>query len=605
MTKISVTGPKTQLETVVNTLHDLGIMDFDDYEGELETGEPMDGSDSISELLVDIRSLISKLNPEGDEHASISEVRDAVDEISGEVKELETRREEVNRDIDELKQKKDFYQKLEGIDVDFEALENTESLEFKIIDFDADEFARRADTNQYEVFEGVNTSVLTYRGSQADTVENALRGMDSVEHEYRNGFSGTPSQAVQRIQTEIAGKNAELDEINQAFEQISVEWGPKLNHVEDYLTEKIEKAEAPLNFATTNKSFIAEGWIPSDSESKVRNALTAATSNKIHIQTEEGENPPVKYKNNRVVQPFESLTDLMARPKYGEIDPSFVLLLTFPLFFGFMIGDAGYGLTSALVFYGGMKLFPQAADIFKSLLWCSAATFLFGLAFGDAFGYIIFGSHSQLTAVTGLTIFEQIPLLFHRVDHLGQVFNIAALIGVIHVNLGILIGAYNEYVHHGLMEAIFAKGSWIFLQIAALTGYLVTTSYGSTPGMVAGLGIAVPSLLMLYKGEGIEGIVEIPSLVSNILSYLRLFGVTVAAISLAKVVNGIADPLLTMGTAWGLVAGIGILMFGHIFNTFIKIMEGFLQGIRLHYVEMFGQFYEGGGRKYSPFGGRD
>ena len=89
MTKISVTGPKTQLENVVDQLHELGVMDFDNYNGELDTGEPMEGSEDISELLVDIRSLQSKLSPEGREEASISDARDAVEEISEELKKLE------------------------------------------------------------------------------------------------------------------------------------------------------------------------------------------------------------------------------------------------------------------------------------------------------------------------------------------------------------------------------------------------------------------------------------------------------------------------------------------------------------------------------------
>lgn len=607
MKKISITGPKTQLEHVLDTLYDTALIDFDDYSGDLETGEPMEGAEDLSEMLVDLRSLISKLDTEGEEEATINEVRDAVTELSGEVKELESSRDSTKNDISTLEDKKQFFKKLEGADVEISKLTDSKTLDFKVVDLDKEKFDNATKTDNYEIFEGRKLSVIVYKGNEKDLIEEALSEIGVSEISYENSVEGLPEEAVASLEERISEKEEKLEDLQTRFEEISEEWGAKLNYVEDYLTEKVEKAEAPLDFAMTEKSFIAEGWIPADKETKIRNALISATENKIHIQVEEMEeedNPPVKYHNNRAVQPFESLTDLMARPKYNELDPSFLILLTFPLFFGFMIGDAGYGLTSALVFYGGMKMFPQAADIFKSLLWCSAFTFLFGLAFGDAFGYVIFGSHSELAAATGIQFFKQIPLLFHRVDHLGQVFNIAILIGVVHINLGILIGAYNEYMHHGLMEAIFAKGSWILLQIAALTGYLVSTSYGTNPGMIAGLGIAAPSLIMLYKGEGIEGLVEIPSLISNILSYLRLFGVTVAAISLAQVVNTIANPLLTAGTAWGLVAGVGILMFGHIFNTFIKIMEGFLQGIRLHYVEMFGQFYQGGGRKYTPFGGR-
>jgi len=156
MTKISVTGPKTQLEKVVDELHRLGVMDIDDYEGELDTGEPMDGSEDISQLLVDIRSLLSKLESgeSTKEEASISEVRGAASELSGEVKKFENQRERINREIDELKDKKSFYTKLEGLDIDFEQVNKSESLDFKILDFNADKFAKLVNTNHYEVFEG-------------------------------------------------------------------------------------------------------------------------------------------------------------------------------------------------------------------------------------------------------------------------------------------------------------------------------------------------------------------------------------------------------------------------------------------------------------------
>jgi V/A-type H+-transporting ATPase subunit I len=229
-------------------------------------------------------------------------------------------------------------------------------------------------------------------------------------------------------------------------------------------------------------------------------------------------------------------------------------------------------------------------------MYASVATIIFGLAFGDAFGYILFGHHSDLAAVTGIHLFEKIPLLWHRAEHLGQVFNIAAIIGFAHINLGFLLGFYNDFKQHGLKEAFLEDISWIMMEIGAIAWFLY--------GMSVGGPILLIAVVMLYIGEGVEGVVEIPSLLSNLLSYLRIFGVAVAAVSLAKVVNALAQPLFNMGSTAGILAGIAVLMIGHTFNTFIKIMEGFLQGIRLHYVELFTKFFEGGGKRYTPFGSK-
>jgi V/A-type H+-transporting ATPase subunit I len=170
------------------------------------------------------------------------------------------------------------------------------------------------------------------------------------------------------------------------------------------------------------------------------------------------------------------------------------------------------------------------------------------------------------------------------------------LIGLIHVNLGYGIGFYNEYIKHGLKEAFLEKGSWYVLQAGAALAYLVSPTAG-VPVMILGV-------LLIFLGEGVEGMVEIPSLLANILSYLRIFGVSVAAVALAAVVNSIASTAFGAGGLVGVIFGTLILVVGHVFNTFIKIMEGFLQGIRLHYVEMFGKFFEGGGKKYAPFGAK-
>ena len=597
MTKISVTGPKKYLNDVIDELHSLKILDIEVYDGELETGEPFEEAEDLSQLLVDIRSLESKL-PEVDveeEKLELEEIENNVTEISNKIDELTGKKERLERKASSLKDERKFFKRITGTGLAYDDLKGSENLDVFIGDVDEDELEEKA-SGSYEIIEGSSASVVIYE--KGSNVEEAL--MDAQERSFElpeGDYSGTAEEIVSNTQVKKQEYREEIEAVEAQLEELAVEWRGKLATAEEYLTERIEKAEAPLNFGTTENTFIIEGWIPSDSYATFEERVAEVTEGKVHIQQEEGENPPVEHDNNRFVKPFESLTDLMSVPKYNEIDPSIVLMLTFPLFFGFMIGDAGYGLTSLAVFYGGMKVFPKASEMFKSLMYASVATFLFGLAFGDAFGYVIFGHHSELAAVTGLHFFEQIPILWHRAEHLSQVFTISAVIGLVHVNLGYLIGMYNEYVRHDFKHAFLEKGSWLMLEAAAILWFFEGSTVGA-PVMIA-------ALATLWAGEGVEGIVEIPSLLSNILSYLRIFGVSVAAVSLAAVVNSMAHPLLTSGSVIGLAAGIGLLIFGHVFNTFIKIMEGFLQGIRLHYVEMFGKFYEGGGKKYAPFGARE
>ncbi|MFB6116601.1 MAG: V-type ATP synthase subunit I [Candidatus Nanosalina sp.] len=597
MTKISVTGPKSQLKTVINTLYELQLMDLEEYNGEnLETGEPFEEAEELSKTLVNLRSLLSKL-PEQEESSaddkSLEEIQDESEKLEEKVEELSQEIKALSRDKKETTEIIKDLKRLKGIELNFEDLSGTETLKTKLGKIDVEKVAEETDFTGYEVFEGQGATAVVYQ--EDEDFENTLNSCTRREFSLPDiDYEGSIGGMIEEKKREKKDIERRIQEKEDEVDELSAKWRSSLESAEEFLTEKVEKAEAPLKFATTRKAFIAEGWIPTERLEEIEEVLCNATEGNIHIEEEEGENPPVKHDNPGFVQPFESLTDLMSVPKYNEIDPSFVILLTFPALFGFMIGDAGYGVSSFLVFLAGYRLVPKARDIFKSLMWASFFTILFGLAFGDAFGYVIFGKHSALAHATGIHLFKEIPILFHRAEHLSAVLPVAAAFGVFHVNLAYLLGFYNEYSNHGFVEAFLEKGSWVMLEISALAFYLY--------GAVAGAPLAMISIALLYKGEGIEGIVEIPSLLSNILSYLRIFGVAVAAVALAKVVNGLAAPMFEAGTTAGLIAGTAILILGHTFNTFIKILEGFLQGIRLHYVEMFGKFYEGGGKKYAPFG---
>ncbi|MFB6203018.1 MAG: V-type ATP synthase subunit I [Candidatus Nanohaloarchaea archaeon] len=595
MEKVSVTGPKKEVREVVEELHSLQLMDIDSYDGELDTGEPFDEAEDLSELLVDIKSLKSKLpdaGETGEVDFSIDEIQERLPELSEEVEQLIFRQESISREMEDLKEKRKFFRRLRGTGLDYSDLRGTENIRVAVGNID-EEVLERTDSDRYEIVEGRSASVVIY----TDGLEGAVRDALRTEYEVPDvEFSGSVEDILDEISGEKRRLESEREDVRKSLDNIAGEWMGRLEAAEKFIDQKVNKAEAPLKFGTTENAFVIRGWVPADRYGEMKRELEDLTDGKIHVQREDfdEEEAPVRHENNRLVQPFESLTDLMAVPRYNELDPSFMIFLTFPLMFGFMIGDFGYGLTTFAVFYLGYRKFPGAADIFKSLMYASVATMLFGLAFGDMFGYVMFGHHSELAAITGIELFRHVPLLFHRAEHLTQVFYISAIVGVFHINVGYLLGMYNEYVNHGLKEALLAKGSWILLEIGAALWIL--------RGMGVGAPVMAASVVTLYLGEGMEGVVEIPSLMSNILSYLRIFGVSVAAVSLAQVVNSIASPLFASGSLIGIAFGVLMLSIGHVFNTFIKIIEGFLQGIRLHYVEQFQKFYHGGGRKFVPFG---
>ena len=109
---------------------------------------------------------------------------------------------------------------------------------------------------------------------------------------------------------------------------------------------------------------------------------------------------------------------------------------------------------------------------------------------------------------------------------------------------------------------------------------------------------------MLFKGEGIRGLIEIPSIFTNIMSYMRLMAIGLSSVIMALIVNESAKGFFSKG-GFFIIVGVFILIIGHIVNIAIGLLGSFLHSLRLHYVEFFSKFFSGGGKKYRPFGMRD
>ena len=230
------------------------------------------------------------------------------------------------------------------------------------------------------------------------------------------------------------------------------------------------------------------------------------------------------------------------------------------------------------------KKMPQFAGFFNILIFSSIATIAFGFIFGEFFGFEYYH-----------------PPINRNPEHdINPLIMASLIIGLIHVNVGLIVGFINELHHHGFKTAFFEKFSWIFLELSvALLALSYTKAIPISP--LFGYGLLTISVVMLFIGEGARGIVEIPSIFGNILSYARLMAIGLSSVGLAMVINTMAEESFKSGGI-SIIVGILILVIGHVINMALGIMGGFLHSLRLHYVEFFSKFYKGGGMMYKPFG---
>lgn len=186
------------------------------------------------------------------------------------------------------------------------------------------------------------------------------------------------------------------------------------------------------------------------------------------------------------------------------------------------------------------------------------------------------------------------------------------IIALVHINLGLVLGFRNVRKAHGALLALQEKGAWIMLQVG--TALAVLTWFGrpatglSDMGWFAfgaGLGLVATSLVLLWMGaakvmgQGFISILEIPSLIGNIVSYTRL-----AAIGASKAGLGLALGIIAFETAGGGILGWILYVVGFLGITALAVLTGSLQSLRLQFVEFFGKFFTGGGRPYVPFARR-
>jgi V/A-type H+-transporting ATPase subunit I len=414
----------------------------------------------------------------------------------------------------------------------------------------------------------------------------------------------------------------DLESLSSEIDSMKAQYEEFILTSEELLSIETQKKEAPLFFATSEHAFIIDGWVPDDEFETLKSRVEVATDNRVHVTRSDGatvgadagdkaddSNVPIEYDNPKIVKPMEAIMNLYARPRYHEIDPTALVFIAFPLFYGLILGDIGYALILlAISFYGRSKLHGEGWNsLFTVLIYCNIVTLLFGILYGEFLGFPLAGTHGHPGLIPGwhtIELFaglgdEMITYPIHRTHIITTLLVVTMVIGVIHINIGFIAGFVNVLKKHGMKAAILEKAGWMVLQLGAFM--MLFGVVGVIPSMLPGAAIFALSVIMLIAGEGGTAIIEIPSIMSNILSYSRLLAVGLSSIGIATAINTMSGMLLDSGGIF-IVVAVLIFILGHALNTALSIIAPGLHALRLQYVEFFTKFYEGGGRIYNPFG---
>ena len=139
-------------------------------------------------------------------------------------------------------------------------------------------------------------------------------------------------------------------------------WKEQLQLLCDYLSYRIDRENAAEHLFSTKNMFVLDGYLPSEKAEGVKKKLEEkfTVSAAVREADPETEDVPTMLRNNKLVQPYETITEMYSTPNYREIDPNAMMAPFYFIFFGMMVSDAGYGLLTALVcFYLVWKYKPE------------------------------------------------------------------------------------------------------------------------------------------------------------------------------------------------------------------------------------------------------
>ena len=385
--------------------------------------------------------------------------------------------------------------------------------------------------------------------------------------------------------------NQQLLALTNCIAELDAEKENLFSNLDLYLANEASQKKAD------NTIVIFEAFAPTEIDSQVTAFLEENNVYYLKEAAKEEDNPPIKLKNNFFAKLYEPIGELYMLPKYGELDLTMFYAPFYMLFFGFCLGDMGYGLILILTgIFVNFKV-KAFANYGKLIAWLGLGTVIMPALSGTVFG---------------AKLYELVPLPQNIIELFFndmQMFWFAILFGIFQIVVARFIQSIYNFTKKNYRVALNALGWGLSIAWATLA-YASSEAGISYPGWVNYIGFAALALIVLCGSDAKNPIVRIvkgtftlydsTSVFGDVLSYIRLFGLATSGGILGFVINSIS---MTLGevpyVGWLLM--IIMLIIGHTFVMLLSSLGAFVHPLRLTFIEFYKNAgFEGGGRAYNP-----